>query len=80
MRIRLPVQGTRVRAPAWGDRTCHGAARACAAEPAPQSPRAAAAEARVSEPVHHSREASTHHTWRKPVHNNEDPAQPEELK
>ena len=26
LRIRLPMQGTRVRAPVWEDPTCHGAA------------------------------------------------------
>ena len=57
LRIRLPMQGTQVRALVWEDPTCHGAARAhapqllnlCSRAHEPQllSPHATATEARM---------------------------------
>ena len=49
LRIRLPVQGTRVRALVQEDPTCHGASKPVRhnTEPALQSPRATATEGHV---------------------------------
>ena len=78
--IRLPMQGTRVRAPVREDPTCHRAARpvshnywACvsrACAPQRERPRqwkACAPRWRV---------APARRNWRKPSHRNEDPTQP----
>ena len=73
--IRLPMQGTRVRAPVREDPTCRGAARpvshnywACASEAcAPRQWEARAPRWRVAPP---------RRNWREPLHRNEDPMQP----
>ena len=78
--VRLPVQGTRVRAPVWEDATCRGAARpvshnywACASGAcAPQRERPWQREARAP----WWRVAPARHNWRKPSHRNKDPTQP----
>ena len=80
LRICLPMQGTRVRAPVWEDPTCRGAARpvshncwACASGAcAPQRERPRQWEARALQ----WRVAPARCSWRKPSHRNEDPAQP----
>ena len=77
--IRLPVQGTRVRAPVREDPTCRGAARpvshnywACASGAcAPQRARPREWKARAP----WWGVAPARRKWRKPVHRNEDPAQ-----
>ena len=78
--IRLPMQGTRVRAPVREDPTCRGAARpvshnywACASGTcAPQRERPRQWEARAPR----WRVAPARRNWRKPSHRNEDPTQP----
>ena len=78
--VRLPMQGTRVRAPVREDPTCRGAARpvshnywACASGAcAPQRERPRQWEARAPR----WRVATTRRNWRKPSHRNEDPTQP----
>ena len=70
LRIRLPVQGTQVRALVWEDPTCHGATGpvhhnywACALEPAGHGCRAHVPH--LLKPAH-----------LRPAHSNEDPTQP----
>ena len=88
LRIRLPMQGTRVRALVREDPTCHGATK-----PASHnywSPRATTTEARaprarapqLEKPPQweahapQRRVAAAHHNYRKPTRSNEDPTQP----
>ena len=81
LRIRLPMQGTRVRALVWEDPTCRGAAGpvshncwACASGAcAPQQERPRWWEARAPR----WRGAPACHNWRKPSHRDKDPTQPE---
>ena len=76
----LPMQGTRVRALVWEDPTCHGAAGpvshdcwACASGAcAPQQGRLRWWEAHAPQ----WRVAPACHSWRGPLHGNEDPTQP----
>ena len=80
LRICLPIQGTRVRALIWEDPTCRGATKpvshnywACASGAcAPQWERPRQWEARAP----WWRVAPAHHSWRKPLHRNEDQTQP----
>ena len=80
LRIRLPMQGTWVRALVWEDPTCRRAARpvshnywACASGTcAPQWERPRQWEARAPR----WRVAPARRNWRKPSHRNEDPSQP----
>ena len=80
LRVFLPMQGTRVRALAWEDPTCCGAAGpvshnywACASgAAAPQQERPRQWEARAPR----WRVAPARCNWRKPSHRNEDPTQP----
>ena len=88
LRVRLPMQGTRVRALVWGDPTCRGATGpvshncwACASGAcAPQRERlrwwgARASRWRVA-PALRWRVAPTCRSWRKPSHRSKDPTQP----
>ena len=78
--IRLPMQGTRVRAPVREDPSCRGATRpvshnywACASGArAPQRGRPRQWEACAPR----WRVAPARRNWRKPLHRNEDPTQP----
>ena len=80
LRVRLPMQGTRVRALVWEDPTCRGATKpvshsywACASGAcAPQRERPRQWEARAPR----WRMAPARRNWRKPSHRNEDPMQP----
>ena len=80
LRIRLPMQGTRVRALVWEDPTYHRATGpvshnywACASGAcAPQQERTRQWEARAPR----WRVAPARRNWRKPSHRNEDPTQP----
>ena len=80
LRVRLPMQGTRVRALVWEDPTCRGATGpvshsywVCASGAcAPQQERPRQWEARAPR----WRVAPACRNWRKPSHRNEDPTQP----
>ena len=80
LRVRLPMQGTRVRALVWEDPTCRGATRpvshnywACASgASAPQQERPRQWEAHAPR----WRVAPACRNERKPSHRNEDPTQP----
>ena len=83
LRVCLLMQGTRVRALAWEDPTCRGAAGpvshncwACASGAcAPRRERPRRWEARASR----WRVAPACHNWRKPSHRDEDPTQPKSI-
>ena len=79
LRVCLPIQGTRVRAPVWEDRTCRGATGpvshnywACASGAVLRNERPRHWEARAPR----WRVAPARRNWRKPSHRNEDPTQP----
>ena len=86
LRVRLPMQGTRVQALVREDPTCHGATKpvrrywACALEPACHN--YWAHEPQLLQPAHlepvlrNKRSPHARSNWRKPACINEDPTQP----